>query len=226
VVAYLKSAGADRAPVKPLEAGVHSWEDFREVLVKGDVATVAAALAKMIGGKVTLEAYGKSFKLGKKAYAVARPKGMRWCNVLQLAPARNRFDDPQKHEPFCKELAKASGSPVFWAGYSDASDAAAMARFEPNESIWRDYGWDRDTLDECIAGQGDQAPAWMKQKLAEIDAGEGEEVPSTERLEKLAAAEKMVVAAFGLDGAPKKKVEITFAGYPEEMFDGVAFVTD
>ncbi len=137
---YLQSIGADKAPVRPLEAKVHTWEDFEEVLIKTDAATTAAAIAKLIGGSVTPDAYGKSFKPGKRAYVVARAKEMAWCNVLQLAPAKKRFDDPRKDDAFHADLAKAAGAPVIAVNYSDTAGEAEAVRFEPDGTMSRPLG--------------------------------------------------------------------------------------
>lgn len=137
---YLESIGADKAPVRPLEAKVHTWEDFEEVLIKTDVATAAAAIAKLIGGSATLDAYGKSFKPGKRAYVIARPRDMAWCNVLQLAPARKRFEDPRRNDAFHADLAKAVGSPVIAVNYSDTAGEAEALRFDPDGTTSRPLG--------------------------------------------------------------------------------------
>ena len=178
---------------------MRTWDDFVQVLVKGNVAKVTAALAKKIGGKVTKDAHDKSFKLGKNAYVVAQPKGMALCNVLQLAPKPKGFDDLDNLSTFCGELAKASGLSVLWAGYGDTSPEADMMRFEPDGST---------------------------SQLSEINAALEKELTSGERLDQFAKDEKMVIAAFSLRGAPLKKIEITFPGSPKEIFDGVAFVSD
>ena len=123
--AYLKSLGA-RNPTRPeaLKAGVDSWNDFSEVLVKATVEKAADGLAKMINGQAQLNVYGQSFSPGKRAYVIVRPKGLEWCNVFQVAPPPRRFEDPKKTEAFVTELAKACGAPALMIEYSDTSDAA------------------------------------------------------------------------------------------------------
>ena len=226
VADYLKSLGATKPKptiVKPLKPGVESWNDFSELLVKSTVQRAAEALAKIISGKAHLNVYGQSFKLGKQAYVVVRPKGMNWCNVFRLMPPVLRFEDSKKNEAFARELAKVSGAPVLSIEYSDTSDAATIFRAEPDGKSTRDAGWDRDTLEEIVGTLGDKAPAWAKKQLANSDE---DDPTSTERLELLAAQEKFVVAAFGLDCEPGREVEIDFTGYASGVFDGVAFVSD
>jgi hypothetical protein len=177
----------------------------------------------MIKGKAQLNVYDKSLLPGKQAYVVARPKGMNWCNVFQIAPPRLRYENSKKVEAFARELAKASGASVLSIEYSDTSDAASVVRAEPDGKSSRDAGWDHETLEEMVEALGDEAPAWAKKQLAKT----GEDEPSsTERLEMLTEQEKFVVAAFGLDCEPGRKVDVEFVGYGAEAFDGVAFVSN
>ena len=230
VVDYLKSLGSGRpkppAQWKPISAGVHHWDDFEEVLVKGDVGPVARGLAKAIGGTAEPQAYGKSFMPQGRAYVVARPKGMNWCNVLQIAPRPQRRPDHRAAAEFYKKLADACSSPVLWAGYSDTSDAAAVERYEPGGGVWEDQGWDRETLEEIIDNLGAGAPAWMKQRLAGMGEKTDDELSSTQRLEKLARDERFAVGALHLQHHPGRPVEVSFLGLPPEAFDGVAWVGD
>jgi len=222
----LKSLGASKpksTKSEPLKPGVESWNDFSELLVKATVETAAEALAKIIKGKVQLNVYGQSLLLGKQAYVVVRPKGMNWCNVFQIAPPRLRFEDEKKAEAFARELAKVSGASVQSIEYSDTSDAATVFRAEPNGKSTRDAGWDRDTLEEMVGAMGDEAPAWAKKQLKKSDE---DDPTSTERLELLAVQEKFVVAAYGLDCEPGRKLDIDFTGYAADVFDGVAFVSN
>jgi ankyrin repeat protein len=225
VADYLKSLGASKPkPVKtePLKPGVESWNDFSELLVKSSVEKAAEALAEMIKGKVQLNVYGQSLLPGKQAFVLVRPKGMDWCNVFQIAPQRLRYEDSKKTESFARELAKVSGVSVLSIEYSDTSDAAGVFRAEPDGKSTRDDGWDRDMLEEMVGAMGDKAPAWARKQLAKTDE---DEPSSTERLEMLAERERFVVAAFGVDCEPGRKVEVDFTGYAAEAFDGVAFVT-
>jgi hypothetical protein len=48
---------------------------------------------------------------------------------------------------------------------------------------------------------------------------------SSKRLEMLAEQEKFVVAAFGINCEPGRKVDVEFVGYGAKSFDGVAFVS-
>jgi len=228
VVDYLRSLGSGRPEPakdwKPIEAGVHHWDDFEELLVKGDVGPVARGLAKAIGGSVEPQAYGKTFVPQGRAYVVARPAGMRWCNVLQVAPPRSRRPDQRVTEEFHKSLADACGSPVLSVGYSDTSDAASLARYEPGGAVSEDQGWDRDTLEEVVDNMGDEAPAWMKQRLAEMGEKTDDELSSSQRLEKLARDERFAVGALYVQNHPGRPVEVTFVGLPQEAFDGVAWV--
>ncbi len=223
---YLKSLGA-RNPVRQtpelLTPGVKSWNDFSEVLVKGTVDMVAARVATMIKGKAQSNAYGLSVSPGKQAYVVVRPKGMDWCNVLQIAPPPLRFEDAKKTEIAASALAKACGASVLVIEYSDTSDAASIVRIEPTGKTTKDKGWDRESLQEIVEAMGEEAPAWAKKQLAKTS---DDEPPSTERLVMLAEQEKFVVAAFGLNVEVGRKVDVEFTGFGEDAFDGVAFVTN
>jgi ankyrin repeat protein len=227
VVDYLKSIGSGRPKVgawKPVEAGIHHWNDFDEVLVKGDVGPIARALAKLIGGKVTAQAYGKFLTPGERAYIVFRPKGLSWCNILQVAPPVLRHPDPNDVETFSRDLAKASSTSVLSIGYSDTSDAASISRYEPDGAAWKDQGWDRESLEEVIESAPDEAPDWMRKMLDGMGEQSGEELTSTERLQKLAADEAFAITILGVDYEPGRPVEVTFPGLPAEAFDGVAWV--
>jgi hypothetical protein len=226
VVEYLKSLGAGNPVLqdwKPLEPGVGIWENFSEVIVQGTVRQVADALAKLIGGNTQEDVYGKELVPGKRAYAVLRPKGMAWCNVLQVAPPAGFFDTDVD---FLRGLARASGLPIILAQYSDASGAASVERFEPDGTSQIDEGWDQDTLEEVVGELGDQAPAWMKARLAEMEKSGIEPPDSSQRLSVLATAERFVVAWGGLQAEPGRAVEISFTNLPAEAFDGVAWVSD
>jgi ankyrin repeat protein len=228
VVDYLKSIGGRRP--KPtsselLKPGVADWNDFSEVLVKADATKTAEALAKMIEGKVQKDVYGKSIKPGKKAFVVVRPEGMNWSNVLQVAPPPKRFEKTEEVEAFVRELAKAAGAPAMSVMYSDTSDAAAVTRFEPDGTVMRDEGWDHDTLEEMAEAMGEQTPEWIKKQL-ELAESDEEGPDSSERLTTLAEKEKFVVAAFSLNCVPKRKVEIDFVDHPEEVFEGMVFVSN
>ena len=61
-----------------------------------------------------------------------------WCNILQVAPPRLRFDDSKRVEVFAAELAKAAGASVLSIEYSDTADAASVLRIEPNGTKSRD----------------------------------------------------------------------------------------
>jgi ankyrin repeat protein len=226
VVDYLKSLGAGQPVLKdwkPLEAGVHMWENFSEVIVKGPVDKAAAAVAQLIGGKMQPGAYGKDFAPGKNSRVVIRPKGMAWCNVVQVTPARRWFDE--NREPL-RELARASGLPVMLIEYSDTAGAAEVERFEPDGTSQKDEGWDRDTLEEVVENLGAEAPLWMKERLAAMNESDEEEKDSSERLADLAKAELFAIAWGGLQAEPGRKVEIAFTNLPAEAFDGVAWVSD
>jgi ankyrin repeat protein len=225
VVDYLKSLGGGqprRKDWKPVTAGVHMWENFDEILVKGDVAAVANGLAKMIEGTAEMNGYGKRFTRGQRAFVVIRPKGMSWTNVFRVAPAPRRFEDFKATEKLCKAMASTCGAPVLSIGYSDTAGAAQIVRFEPDGTSTRDDGWDRDTLQEMIDAMGDEAPAWARERLKTM----GEKTPdSSERLKLLAVQERFAVAAFNFQCDPGRPIEIDVAGYPAEAFDGAAFVT-
>jgi ankyrin repeat protein len=131
VLKYLRSIGADDVgESKGPEAGVHSWDDFAEVLAKGDVPTVAAVVAKMIDGKVQTDVYEKAVVPGQHAYLVGRPIGMVWCNIFQLAPLVDWLDD-RTGQKFAAALSENCRAPVLYIGYTDTSDAAISVRYEP-----------------------------------------------------------------------------------------------
>ncbi len=222
---YLKSLGA-RNPVRelaePLTPGVKSWNDFSEILVKGTVASVAAGIATMIGGKTHSNAYGLSVSPGKQAYAVIRPKGMNWCNVLQITPPRLRFKGSKETEKTDAAFAKACDASVLIIEYSDTSDAASIVRIEPDGKITEDKGWDRESLQEIVEATGNDAPSWVRRQLAKTSK---DEPSSTERLVALAEQERFVVAAFGLEAEEGRKVDLEFTGFGKEAFDDVAFVS-
>jgi ankyrin repeat protein len=223
---HLKSLGATnpvRPEAEPLKPGVHSWNDFSELLVKAAVETVAAALAKMIKGKTQLNAYGQSVIPGKEAFVIVQPSGMDWCNVFQIAPPRLRIGDEKKTETIASTLAKMCGASVLVIEYSDTSDAASILRIEPDGKTAKDAGWDRESLQEMADAMGNEAPAWVKKQLAKT----GDDEPrSTERLVMLAEQEKFVVAAFGLQGETGRAMDIEITGLGEDAFDAVAFVTN
>jgi ankyrin repeat protein len=222
---YLKSLGAGQPRATTpqlLKAGVQSWNDFSELLVKADVPRAAKALAKIISGKASLNVYGQSFTPGKKSFVVVRPKGMEWSNVFQITPPLKRFEEKQI-EHLARELAKASSRPVLSVMYSDTSDAVSTFGVEPNGKVSRDAGWDHDTLNEFTEAMGDEAPSWAKKKLAKTSE---DDPSSTERLVSMAEKEKFVVAAFGPDFEAGRKLEIEFPNFGPESFDGVAFVTN
>jgi len=225
---YLKSVGGDKAPKwKPIEAGVHYWEDFRELLAKGDVATVAAGLASIINGSVHLNAAGKKFKAGEVSYVVARPKGLSWSNIIQIRPVPRRSDKLGKLSEFCKSLAAAAAVSTLMIQYSDTSVAAEVHGFEPSGKTWKDDGWDQPMLEELIGFLGPEAPAWAKKRLATIEAaeeGSKQRMSSSDRLIALATEENFAVGAVSLADYNEDPVEIAFAGHPPEAFDDVAFV--
>lgn len=226
VADYLKSLGAGLPKPKKSEsikAGVGSWNDFSEVLVKGTTKAVADALARMIQGAVHLDVFGKTFQPGGRAYVVVRPKGLNWCNVFQIAPPPNRFENYKVAQTFAKELAKVAGAPVLSVEYSDTSDAASIFRAEPNGKSFHDKGWDRDTLQEMVDAMGDEAPDWATKQLAKTS---DDEPSSTERLVMLAESEKFAVAAFGFYCEAGRPLDIEVTGYGADAFDGVAFVSD
>ncbi len=226
IVDYLKSLGASRpkpAHYEPIKPGVASWNDFSELLVNADGATVAQALADLIQGAAHHDVYGQSFVPGAKAYVVLRPRGMNWCNVFQVAPPPLRFEDEKKTGTLARELAKTTGGSVLQIEYSDTADAASVRRFEPDGSGTRDAGWDREMIEEFVEASGKNSPAWARKLLRNSD---GEELSSTERLVRLAENEKFVAAAFGFDCVPGRKIEVDLAEYPAEAFTGVAFVTN
>ena len=226
VADYLKSLGASNpkpTKTKPFKAGVGSWNDFSELLVKTGANAAAQALVKMLGGRAELDAYGKEFALGKKAYVVAQPKGMAWSNILQVAPPPLRFEDEKKTEAFAAELAKAAGAPVLSIEYSDTSDAASIIRLSPDGKRSEEQGCDREMLQEMVEAMGEAAPEWARKQLKKTP---DDEPSSTERLVALAEEEKFVVASFGLHAEPGRKLEIEFHSCVPEMFEAVAFVTD
>ena len=166
IKAYLKSLGA-RNPTLPeaLKAGVDSWNDFSEVLVKATVEKTAESLVKMINGKAQLDVYGQSFSPGKRAFVVVRPKGMAWCNVFQVAPPPERFPDSKKTEVFVTELAKACGAAALIIEYSDTSNAASLVRVAATGEKTEDQGWDRETLEEMVKAMGEPGSSLGKKTI-------------------------------------------------------------
>ena len=132
VVKYLRSIGADKVvgPKRP-EAGIHSWDDFAEVLAKGDVPTIAAVVARLINGRIETGVYEKTIVPGQHAFLIVRPVGMAWCNIFQLAPLADWLDNMGPGQKFAVELYKAAQVPVLSIGYSDTSDSAILVRYEP-----------------------------------------------------------------------------------------------
>jgi ankyrin repeat protein len=133
IIKYLKSLGAGqpkRPDWKPIEPGIGLRENFSEILIKGDVASVAGGLAKMIGGTAQFDAYGKQFTAGKRAFLVVRIKDMNWCNVFPVAPRPTR--SKKTIEKLCNELTKACNTDVLYVEYSDASDCALFVRYLPD----------------------------------------------------------------------------------------------
>jgi hypothetical protein len=106
-------------------------------------------LAKVIGGSVEPRAYGKTFVPQRRAYVVARPAGMRWCNVLQVAPPRSRRPDQGVSEEFHKSWpTPAVSGPQRWI--QRHLRRRLPRRYEPGGAVWEDQGWDRDTLEEVV----------------------------------------------------------------------------
>jgi hypothetical protein len=226
VVDYLKSLGAGQPVLKdwkPLESGVHMWENFSEVIVKGPAEKVAAAVTQLISGTSQSNAYGKAFAPGKNSQVVIRAKGMAWCNIMQVTPPRAWFDE--NRDPL-RQLARLAGLPVMLIEYSDTAGAAEVERFEPDGTSQKDEGWDQDTLAEVVENLEDKAPQWMKERLAAMQDSDEEEKDSSERLAELAKAEHFAIAWGGLQAEPGRKVEIAFTNLPAEAFDGVVWVSD
>ena len=145
VMKFLKSIGADKiAKATTPEPGIHSWEDFAEVIVKGDVPSVAAALARMIGGGVEHDVYDKTVTPGKQTFLVVRAVGMAWCNVFQLAPLVYWLTDMKSGQKFASEISSVAEAPARYIGYSDTSDAAMTVRYEPGAKPKRKNGKESD----------------------------------------------------------------------------------
>jgi hypothetical protein len=161
-----------------------------------------------------------------RAYVVARPKGMRWCNLMQVAPPRAWRPDRDAQAKFCRDLAAACGTPVMVVGYSDTSDAAAVERYEPDGSLWEDKGWDRDLLEEVVENAGEDEVPNLKKMLKEMGEKKDDELTSTERLVKMAEEDAFVVAPLWIQYDPGRPVEVSFPDLPAEAFDAVAWVAD
>jgi hypothetical protein len=225
IVEYLKSLGAG-VPVlpdwKPLEAGVHMWENFSELVVKGSVADVASTLAKLINGKSQQNVCGKEFTRGKNSFVVLQPKGMAWCNVMRITPQPDYYN-PDRELP--QKLAN-TGLPVLLVQYNDTAGAAEIERFVPDSSAVIEDGWDKHTLEEVVRELDDEAPPELKARLAAMRNSEDEESTSELRLTKLAKQERFAIAWGSLRAEPGRKVEIAFTNLPAEAFDGTAWVSD
>ena len=140
VAAYLKAVGGHRDTPATLDPGIHSWENFAEILILADLETTAAALARLTGTQICSTTYGAAIVPGSRAYLVAKARKSNWCNVFQLAPPTNWLSDPKTAAKFAAELATASSAPTRYIGYSDTSDAAMSIRFEPDGSAKRKSG--------------------------------------------------------------------------------------
>ncbi len=221
VLAYLKSLGAG-VPVlpdwEPLKPGVGMWENFSEVVTHADVSATSRAIAKLIAGKITDNAYGKEFKPGKKSFAVLRPKGMAWCNIFQVTPPPQRFQSID--EEFLASLAQEIPAPVLLLEYSDTAGAGSLKRFNPDGSTAKDQSGDEEALGEMVDAMGKDAPAWARDKFKKLKKEKRPELD----LQKLGEQEKYAVAWGSLipeDG----KLEIAFTNLPAEAFDPVAWIS-
>jgi ankyrin repeat protein len=226
VADYLHSLGA-RQPVrenwKPLEPGVHMWENFSELLINLPVEAAADALARFLGGKAELHMYGKVAQLPKTAaYVLTQPKGMHWTNIFQLVPAPKWPPSTSATDKFAKGLARIASAPLLSIDYSDASGAAQIIRFNPDGTTTQDDGWDHDTLQETVDALGDEAPADLRKKLSKTPKDSPD---SSTRLKNLAQQEKFAVAAFSFSPDAANKVDLSIAGLPAEAFENVALVT-
>jgi len=226
VLDYLKSLSARNprfARTRTFQAGVASWNDFTELLVKTDVKSAADALANLIQGQATVGVYGQSLVAGNMAYVLAQPKGMPWTNVFRVAPPLNRFTDSEELARLALQLAVTAGVSTLLIEYSDTSDAASVTGFDTEGKVAaRDQGWDRETLEEFVHGLGQAAPARARKRLADT----APDAPSsTKRLQTMAQQEQFVVAAFGFYGHPGRPVDVEVPGFGMEAFEGVAFVT-
>jgi ankyrin repeat protein len=191
---YLKSLGAGmpkRPDWKPIEPGIGLREDFTEIVIKGDIPSVAGGLAKMIGGTAQFDAYGKQFTAGKRAFVVVGIKDMNWCNVFQVAPRPKR--SKKAFDKLCTEMTVACNTDVLYVEYSDASDCAIFVQYLPDGTS------------------------------QETDTG-AEKKEGTEEFDQFAATERLAVAQFS-PGGDDKLVDVDFAEYPAEAFDGTAFVS-
>jgi hypothetical protein len=106
--------------------------------------------------------------------------------------------------------------------YSDTSDAARVVQYDGGTTTVREDASDQ-MLQEIAEAMGDEAPQWVKDRM---DAVDEDAADSGQKLVGLARRERFVVAAFGLDAESGQNVEVDFAGFPAEAFDGVAFVTN
>jgi ankyrin repeat protein len=229
VVKYLKSVGA-RYPLppgwKPPQPGVAHWENFEDLLVRADATTVAAAIAKLIKGKVKQDAYGQEVDWSEPSYVVLRAKGLDWTNVSRVPNNLWRYREGNAYDAFASKLAEACNASVVWVGYSDAAGAGEIVRYEPDGTQQKADGWDDpDLLEEAIGAMeeaGEDIPDHMRHRLKELQS---DDPPQTEGIEQLARRERFFCAGFGLYAEKGKPCLIEFVDYPRETFDSVIFIT-
>ena len=174
LAAYLKTVGGHRGTPTTLEPGIHSWENFAEVLIQADLRTAAAALANLTGTEIRSTTYGAAIEPGPRAYILAKARKSSWCNVFQLAPPVNWLSDSKAAGRFAAEYATAAAAPTRYIGYSDTSDAAMSIRFEPDGTSKRKIGRESDNdwlvalakKEKFIAGA--YAPLHLEQNGGEL----------------------------------------------------------
>jgi hypothetical protein len=132
-----KSAPA-KAPPKtkrsPTPRGVTTFDtEDAAVLVAADVARVAAAFARHIGGRVAKpQALGQSVKLTNRCYCVWKIAGTPW-SIVQRAACEQFEHWPSGADALA--LSKALGCPALFVANSDAGGAAQFARFRDGKLV-------------------------------------------------------------------------------------------
>ena len=213
-----------------LAAGVHWWDDWDQIVARGDVPTVAEALARLIGGRVVDVNWSDMITPGERSFVVVRARGLNWTNLLPVTPnalGHDRFDlDTLKQ--LAEQLSNESGAETIWACFGDTAGAAGWTRFQPSGQRDEDDGWDEDLLADVVEAMeeaGEDVPEHMARRLAEMQDADEPGPDSTERLEQLAQTERFALAWEFFNVREADDFDLEFAKYPVEAFEDVAFVT-
>ncbi len=221
-----RNAQLDPPIYASVEPGVHWWDDWELIVVKADVATIAAALDPS-GKSTDFNPIGKAFvSTGRRTLVLVRPDGLAWTNVLQTSPAWASYDGDT--ERLAQWLANSCNSSSIYAAYNDTAAAARFRRFEPDGTTsLHDRGNDLDDARRAVDDakeQGLELPRWAVEMVQLSDNASGDLPTSTERLEALAKAESFALGWCFFHVAPGEKIDVDFPDYPNEALEVVAFV--